>query len=613
MKQYTRRRGLLFSYKLMLVYALTFILLVVGWGIYSYYFSIRFERERANQNFTATIRQIKDSIEYRASVIERLSEQIYLDLSLQKILASTNSEYDAYKASRDILVPKVESIVKTPTYDVHMEIYLRNEVLPEIYHEYKEVDPISPLRGRSYDIYHMSRLLNKGWYKDIDKKLGSYNFVWAQVEDDNKYRNISLVRRLVDLRDLSGIGIVRIAVKLDSLMKRAGEFKIGNSRYIIVDGNNKILFSDDNDLIDKNVDDIQLSRYFVVSEKIDSLGVKIMMLVPNTEIMQNAIAIRNTTIVACLLSIFLFFGVGFMVSRYFSRRISGLVESFQAIKNGDFSRRIVYSGRDEFSELAASFNEMAIHIQGLITEVFEAKLQKKEAQLQVLQSQINPHFLHNSLSAISRMARLGETDKLHTIVMGLARFYRLSMNTGQILIPISQEIEHVRVYLEIQQVKYLDMLYVDYEIDPDVCKYYTIHIILQPFVENCIKHAWDGDKLSITIRARIEQNNVRFDIVDDGVGMNEGVDLERIDGNSTGYGIRNVDERIKLYFGPTYGVSLSSSPGRGLCVTVRLPLIDSLQAEQHGNDTTLQRNHASATLGLPHGGAYQPDGRRDAH
>jgi two-component system, sensor histidine kinase YesM len=562
-----------FSYKLMLVYMLTFILLVAGIGTYSYHSSVRFEQERTRENFTATIRQIKDNITYKASVVDRIAEQIYLDQSLQKLLTNRYSGYDSYNTMTNSIRPRIEAALNTPIFPVHMTLYQQNESLPEIYYDNTEIDPLDPIYGRRYEIYHTSRLEAQPWYDRTATE--TYRSRWLQLDRDGALHNISFVRPLIDFRSLSQIGLLRLSVKLSSLMDGIDYTKIGeNGHIVVVDQHSHVLFSDDKNLIRQPLGSLDLDSYFVISEPVEPLQMQIHILVPQEELTRNAVHIRNTTIIMCLISVIAFSFVGFLLSQYSSKQISKLITSFDAIREGDFGRRIDYKGNDEFADIAHAFNDMARNIQELITEVYETKLQKKEAQLQVLQAQINPHFLYNSLSTISRMAKLGEVDTLHTMVMGLARFYRLTLNNGRMIIPIAQEIEQVKAYLDIQQVKYLSRLHVVYEIDPRVCSYDTVHMILQPFVENCLEHAWSGDSLTIIVQATMCTDSIVFEIVDDGVGFPDDVQVGILTtgGESIGYGIRNVDERIKLQFGPQYGVTIASTPHHGSRISIRVPL-----------------------------------------
>ncbi len=250
-----------------------------------------------------------------------------------------------------------------------------------------------------------------------------------------------------------------------------------------------------------------------------------------------------------------------------------LNRAIRRIGEGDFTSRLNVRGRDEISQIARTINWLLNRFDELIREVYLVGMEKKEKELQVLQAQINPHFLYNTLSAISRLGKLGEIDKMHRMVLGLARFYRLTLNEGKAIIPIEKEIEQIKTYVEIQNEKYGERMLVTYHIDPDALQYDTIKLILQPFVENALEHAWEGDRIHIRIEAYCENEIIYFQIADDGCGMSEELVQQIMEPelHPIGYGIRNVHERVRLQFGEPYGVTIYSKPGAGTKVFITVP------------------------------------------
>jgi len=283
----------------------------------------------------------------------------------------------------------------------------------------------------------------------------------------------------------------------------------------------------------------------------------------------------------CLLSIVVLTLASLFISKMFSKRFMKLIHSLQAFKEGDYGRRIGYKGRDEFADIAESFNDMAATTQQLIDEVYVSKLEKKEAELQILHAQINPHFLNNTFSSISRMAKLGEIAKLHEIIRELAKFYRLTLNRGEMLISIEKEVQIIESYLNIQNIKYASRILTSIDIQPGTERYETVKFVLQPFVENVLEHAWYDDEISIDIRIERQSDTIVMTVSDNGLGMKQetinailGAGTEKI-----GYGIRNVDERIKLHYGKDYGVDIQSVVGQGTQVRIVLPVIPLISAD----------------------------------
>ncbi len=217
---------------------------------------------------------------------------------------------------------------------------------------------------------------------------------------------------------------------------------------------------------------------------------------------------------------------------------------------------------------------MGRNIDNLIEQVYVTQIEKKEAELESLQAQINPHFLYNTLSSISRLAQFGEVDKLQRMVLDLAKFYRLSLNEGRTVIPIRSEVEQVQAYMNIQTTKFGDSVSVFYDIDPEIIKYVTVKLILQPFIENALEHGWFGNSIHIRVSGKMEGTNVVFKIIDDGIGMSAELIrqiFDPVEGLNTGFGIRNVNSRIQLHFGAKFGVTIGSRPGIGTTVQIVIP------------------------------------------
>jgi two-component system sensor histidine kinase YesM len=193
--------------------------------------------------------------------------------------------------------------------------------------------------------------------------------------------------------------------------------------------------------------------------------------------------------------------------------------------------------------------------------------------MSMLQAQINPHFLYNTLASISALAMKHDDPQIQDMVSNLAKFYRVSLNKGKTIITLSEELRLTQSYVAIQQIRYGEMLRVQYDIDETALVHHSVKLMLQPFVENAIHHAfWDEDLgITVVIRCYREADDIWLEVVDDGMGMTPDA-LEKVRAmQETGYGIRNVSERIKLAFGDDYGVTIASRLGIGTQVRIRLP------------------------------------------
>lgn len=223
---------------------------------------------------------------------------------------------------------------------------------------------------------------------------------------------------------------------------------------------------------------------------------------------------------------------------------------------------------------------MTKRLQVLIDELYVKEIAKRDAELYALQSQINPHFLYNALSAVSSLAiRKGDTQ-VSSLVGHLSRFYQVSLNMGRKTISIEKELAITRHYLAIQHIRFADMFEETITVDETLMQHETLKLMLQPFVENAINHAMrdDSDKLHIRISVqkipfKDGKEAVCFEVEDDGPGIPaEKVENLTQSQPDTGYGIFNVNERIQLAYGKEYGVTIHSSPEQGTLVRLTIPL-----------------------------------------
>lgn len=266
-----------------------------------------------------------------------------------------------------------------------------------------------------------------------------------------------------------------------------------------------------------------------------------------------------------------------------------------------------YPYQDEIGELAENYNSMVEHIQQLLEEQdqYIRKLEeeksradveqtlKRRAELRALQAQITPHFLYNTLDSIRWKAELAGQEEISRMITALATLFRVGLSRGREIIPVEQEIRHVQSYLMIQKMRYSDRISYVVDVQPEVLKLHTVKLLLQPLVENAIYHGIKESTHSgtVTITGRIQGDAVLLQVTDNGLGiLPERLALLQADlarGRSVsreGYGIFNVNERIRLHFGPEYGLTLESRWGEGTVATVRLPRITISEVEKYVSD-----------------------------
>jgi len=267
------------------------------------------------------------------------------------------------------------------------------------------------------------------------------------------------------------------------------------------------------------------------------------------------------------------------------------------ITKNDLQDLMTSDNVDEITELGMSFNIMIGKIKELLDSKIKEQENLKKAELRALQAQINPHFLYNTLDTIIWMAESKKTDQVVDIVTALSSFFRISLSKGMDWITIGEEIERIRSYLTIQKMRYHDILDFKIEVDEAVTDNTILKLILQPLVENALYHGIKNKRQGGTINVRARRKNadeVLLEVEDDGIGFTPEKltqlrsELEDDSGeikSESGYGIGNVNNRIRLYYGKQYGLSLQSTYNTGTCVTLVIPakMETAPQHEVHAN------------------------------
>ena len=266
-----------------------------------------------------------------------------------------------------------------------------------------------------------------------------------------------------------------------------------------------------------------------------------------------------------------------------TRPIRKLSEVTDQVAKGDLTVRSDVRSGAEVSVLSDSLNTMIDKIYELLEQVKKEQIRLRKAEFELLQSQINPHFLYNTLDAIVWLAEAGEQKKVVSMVGSLSDFFRTSLNQGKDIITIKEELQHSRSYLEIQQMRYQDILNYEIYVPEELHRYLIPKITIQPLVENALYHGIKNKRGPgrIVISGRKEEDFLILQIEDNGIGMRK----ERLDQVKEGmnqkiptekdiYGLYNVNERIRLNFGEKYGISIESTYGEGTVVSVILPYVD---------------------------------------
>ena len=294
----------------------------------------------------------------------------------------------------------------------------------------------------------------------------------------------------------------------------------------------------------------------------------------------------RATFIGMILIFGLILWLSYLIPGSITRPIRQISMVTDQVAKGDLSVRSDVSGSAEVAVLSDSLNVMIDKINELLEQVTREQIRLRKAEINLLQSQINPHFLYNTLDAIVWLAESGERKTVVQMVESLSDFFRTSLNQGKDIITIQEELQHARSYLEIQQVRYQDILNYEIQVPEELNHYLIPKITVQPLVENALYHGIKNRRRKGMIRVTGEALGETFHIIvsDDGIGMDEerlervrnGI-RNRVQQETEVYGLYNVNERIRLNFGEEYGIQIQSTYMEGTVVTITIPAVIKLE------------------------------------
>lgn len=281
----------------------------------------------------------------------------------------------------------------------------------------------------------------------------------------------------------------------------------------------------------------------------------------------------------------------FSVSRSISEPIIRLQKNMIQVGTGDFDIDVDEDSHDEIGHLAHTFDKMVKKTKQLIQNVYQSEIYQKEAELNALQAQINPHFLYNTLQTIDMMAEAEGADAISDACQALSKIFRYSINRGQEFVTLDDELAHIRNYMIIQKLRFGKKVDIEYEIEAQCHKLLIVKLLVQPLVENAIVHGIENSigMCTVVVRAFIRDEVLCIEVQDDGDGISkeklhqlneslehysekEMVHDVSVDEGHRSIGLDNTNARIKLYFGEAYGITLKSQEGEGTLVELRLPV-----------------------------------------
>lgn len=533
---------------------------------------------QAKENISDTNRQINTNTARRIDSYTQVLNLIYTDTMLKGYLTKNYTKSIDYVEAYDYIDSLLYSLLVANSDLSSLSIYIDNDTIPTDAFFIKHIDDIrnTPDWIREVDLYTT---------RDLFRSTGT---------DENGTRIFSIGKVLNYSDGNFPYGIVVLNVKesvLYSLIEQenttkdiyitdaAGQIITCQKKSMISDNLSQILGQPVTELpfgtVIRPIDNID----YVVARNITDNQINTFSLVPVSEILSDTVATTNQIVFVFAASILFAIFLIIRVSRYFSNRFVVLNERVKRLENEDFAicdSTAEVMGNDEIGQLYGAFDRMTLRLNELINQLYKKEISQKEAELQLLQSQINPHFLYNTLGTISSLAIHNDDRETAALVSHLSQFYKTSLNKGRRYISVQRELNITKHYTEIQKKRFPERFHVHWDTDQTTDEYVTLKLLLQPCVENAIHHAPadDNTPVDIVIRCFLRDEQIIYEIEDNGVGMHQ-EQIERImQGESqSGYGIQNVRDRLKLAYGEEYDIRIISDNNAGTTVQIVIPAI----------------------------------------
>lgn len=437
---------------------------------------------------------------------------------------------------------------------------------------------------RSYNLQNNNQFPIKEYFTSIHKVTYS---AYSNVD------TISYLRPIFEFGTGNYLGAIIIDINYDSLKEMITMASIeSDEKVLIVNQQGETIFSFPyltilDDIIINNPELLNLKKQtinkkvfgkdsIIVSNTVDYSGWKIIRIIPMDKIHQDTLIIKKVAIFMLILFLFLSLSVSLILSHTLTKPISELNKKIKLVENGDLSVNIKVKSTDELGQLSNSFNNMVVKIKGLLDKSLEEQKKKSDIEFKILQSQINPHFLYNTLDSIRWLAAIHNMNNISDMTTAIINLLKYNISKNDSSVTLAEEIDSINNYIKIQKYRYGDMFRIKYYIEENTLNCRVLRFMLQPIVENAIFHGFEsieGNGL-ITISSKINEDKLHIDITDNGIGIDDATLSTIVNNNGNkfnGIGVKNIEERIKLYFGEQYGLRIISKPSFGTRISLILP------------------------------------------
>ncbi|ENH98017.1 multi-sensor signal transduction histidine kinase [Gracilibacillus halophilus YIM-C55.5] len=590
MKRWTQINNLPIRYKLISHFLMISILPIICLGFLFHWTTERVLEQQANDHTMQLISKVNETFSFYMNNLQSITYLVAGDEKVDQFFAAETKEDQTFEIQRYLrhfttLSPEVAGIMVVN----HKGEYISNELYAPSVMDLTEAS------------WYEKAIESRGIFQIIGRPEGRRLTSIVNYQNDEV---VSVVRAVTDPFTNEVKGVILIDLKLRVIAEAVQDVRLGKTGYLmVIDEKGQNIYQPSDPIVEhipmewvneqpsgefsKTMNGKRIQYIYQQSSFANWTTIGVF---PQEETLLEMSEIRFYLIIFIFIIMLFGFSASYFLSHSISKPITQLMNLMQRAEAGDFKVRYQERRDDEVGLLGRSFNKMIQQLNGLMRLTKKQERQKRDAEFRSLQANINPHFLYNTLDTIQWMARKRDATDVAEIVGSLAKLFRIGLSKGKDMITVEQEIEHISSYLRIQQTRYRHKLDYQMNVEEEVQSSKMLKFILQPIVENSIYHGIKERRGlgMIEIQAERKQGMLHFIIRDDGVGMNqdqlkemqlalkEAVNRTENPENTRdkkGYGLLNVQARIELTFGDSYGMNVNSEEGKGTTVELWLPLL----------------------------------------
>lgn len=560
--------------KIVIYFSIVFIISTFGITIVYEKINTKYTLEKLEQSSLEVLESAKSNMNTIINNINNVSKMIISSYDIQTLLSQNQEKDNALKSYINNYLIQFTNF-QSDISSIYILDYEGNKYYSDNY---------------LYKTLNLNNINNSSWYKELINKNGDYllkyNCGGLINEDDRNY--ISFIRIINNINTQEPVGIMIINIDEDRFfdlgINPENEFstklliKYGDNKFITNPSNAEIL-SKLNQEINSSIEEETITKkaektnYMISSISVEEIDWSIVSISSYSKLLDQNEYVKYILLYFVLINFILIFLGSMVISKFITAPINKLCESMNDVGGGRFSLVNIKTYNDEIGQMKNRYNCLIVEIQELMKRIKDNEENKRQIELDLLMSQIKPHFLYNTLDSINSLALSGENKKIYKMIKSLGKFYRVSLNEGNNLISIKEEINTIRNYLIIQEMRYKDLLEVQYNLDDSCNEYKIIKLVLQPLVENSIYHGIRNKegKGKIIISTYQDNENIFLTVEDNGLGITKEKIEDIYNNKGIGVGLRATKERLRIFYGDKYEFIVESKEGIGTKITIQIP------------------------------------------